>query len=108
MCDKETPRTSSRICRTSPTFCSSSFEVFGGITSPNKTAQKKQKSQLALRQCVKLKPVTVDSIFIHFIHLGNLYSAPSRNLLRGVPSPTPVKKISFQHLVAHRHSVALW
>src|SRR6218665_1668434 len=34
-----------------------------------------------------------------FIHLENLYSAPSRKLLRNAPSPTTVKEISFKQLV---------
>ena len=41
--------------------------------------------------------------FIHsFIHLENLYSAPSRKLLRGASSPSTVKKISFKQLVEQR------
>src|SRR6218665_3556133 len=47
--------------------------------------------------------------FIHsFIHLENLYSAPSRKLLRGTSSPTTVKKISFKQLVYEQRRVALW
>ena len=42
-----------------------------------------------------------------FIPLENLYSAPSRNLLRGTLSLTTVKSISFKQLVDLRH-VALW
>src|SRR6218665_2698439 len=39
--------------------------------------------------------------FIHsFIHLENLYSAPSRKLLRGASSPTTVKKISFKQTMS--------
>src|SRR6218665_45666 len=42
--------------------------------------------------------------FIHsLVHLENLYSALSRNLLRDAPSPTTVKKISFKQLVEQRH-----
>jgi len=37
-----------------------------------------------------------------FIHLGNLYSTSSRNLLRDAPSPTMVKKISFKQFVDQR------
>src|SRR6218665_1821182 len=49
-------------------------------------------------------------VFIHsFIHLENLYSAASRKLLRGAPSPTTMKKISFKPLVEQRCvGLALW
>ena len=43
-----------------------------------------------------------------FIHLENLYSAPSRKLLRGASSPTTVKMISFKQLVYEQRRVALW
>src|SRR6218665_2892852 len=49
-------------------------------------------------------------VFIHpLIHLENLYSAPSRKLLRGAHSPTTMKKISFKPLVEQRCvGLALW
>src|SRR6218665_1955327 len=38
-----------------------------------------------------------DSCFIHsFIHYGDLYSAPSRLLLRSAPNPCTAKKKSFE------------
>jgi len=51
--------------------------------------------------------VLLTPAFISFIHLENVSIARSRNLLRGDPSPTTVKKISFKQLVEQR-SVALW
>ena len=53
------------------------------------------------------KFLAVDKLSYSFIHLENLYSAPSRKLLRGASSPTTVKKISFKQLVEQR-CVALW
>ena len=49
----------------------------------------------------------INTMIHSFIHLENLYSAPSRKLLRGASSPTTVKKISFKQLVEQRR-VALW
>src|SRR6218665_3511071 len=53
-----------------------------------------------------MHPVATSAIH-SFIHLENLYSAPSRKLLRGASSPITVKKISFKQLVEQR-CVALW
>src|SRR6218665_3853168 len=38
--------------------------------------------------------------FYSFIHSGYLYSAPSRNLLRGAPSPATVKEKCLKKLLA--------
>src|SRR6218665_1783417 len=43
--------------------------------------------------------------FIHFIHSGYLYSAPSRNLLRGALSPATVKEKCLKKLAESRHVV---
>src|SRR6218665_1332102 len=43
-------------------------------------------------------------LFIHsFIHSGYLYSAPSRNLLRGALSPATVKEKCLKKLAERRH-----
>src|SRR6218665_2446108 len=45
-------------------------------------------------------------MFIHsFIHSGYLYSAPSRNLLRGALSPATVKEKCLKKLAERRHVV---
>src|SRR6218665_2315840 len=42
-------------------------------------------------------PSTMDRLQIHsFIHYGDLYSAPSRLLLRSAPDPCTAKKKSFE------------
>src|SRR6218665_2506630 len=48
----------------------------------------------------------MDLTWIHsFIHSGYLYSAPSRNLLRGALSPATVKEKCLEKLAERRHVV---
>jgi len=54
-----------------------------------------------------LRTILLNKITYSFIHLENLYSAPSRKLLRGAPSLTTMKKISFKQLVEQR-CVTFW
>ena len=44
-------------------------------------------------------------IIYSFIHSGYLYSAPSRNLLRGALSPATVKEKCLKKLAERRHVV---
>src|SRR6218665_132651 len=49
---------------------------------------------------------TSTTLMVHsFIHSGYLYSAPSRNLLRGALSPATVKEKCLKKLAERRHVV---
>src|SRR6218665_23601 len=48
---------------------------------------------------------TVLSEILSFIHSGYLYTAPSRNLLRGALSPATVKETCLKKLAERRHVV---